>query len=72
MRAAATCLSMSTEGVPPLPMLLQYARVAGVCLDVLVDDEIDLLKKLPSVPKHEGLKRTSVSTIKAKLKPPNV
>lgn len=38
--------------VPPLPVLLKYARVAGVCLDVLVDDEINLPRKLPSKPGH--------------------
>jgi transcriptional regulator with XRE-family HTH domain len=37
---------------PPLPVLLQYARVAGVCMDVLVDDELNLPTKLPSKPKH--------------------
>lgn len=42
---------------PPLPTLLEYARLAGVCLDLLVDDELDLPGKLPSVPKHEGVKR---------------
>ena len=38
--------------VPPLHVLLQYARLAGVCLDTLVDDEIDLPRKLPSRPRH--------------------
>ena len=37
---------------PPLPVLLEYARAAGVCLDVLVDDESDLPAKLPAKPKH--------------------
>jgi transcriptional regulator with XRE-family HTH domain len=37
---------------PPLAVLLRYARVAGVCLDSLVDDEMDLPAKLPSKPKH--------------------
>jgi len=37
---------------PPLPVLLQYARVAGVCVDVLIDDELDLPAKLPAKPKH--------------------
>jgi transcriptional regulator with XRE-family HTH domain len=38
--------------VPPLPVLLAYARAAGVCVDVLIDDELDLPAKLPSKPKH--------------------
>jgi transcriptional regulator with XRE-family HTH domain len=37
---------------PPLAVLLSYARVAGVCMDVLVDDELDLPAKLPARPKH--------------------
>jgi transcriptional regulator with XRE-family HTH domain len=37
---------------PPLPILLQYARLAGVCLDVIVDDDLDLPKQLPGTPKH--------------------
>lgn len=39
---------------PPLPILLQYARFAGVCLDVIVDDELDLPKALPGNPAHLG------------------
>ncbi len=37
---------------PPLPILLSYARAAGVCVDVLIDDELDLPGKLPATPKH--------------------
>ena len=33
---------------PPLPVLLQYARVAGVYVDVLIDDDLDLPAKLPA------------------------
>jgi transcriptional regulator with XRE-family HTH domain len=33
---------------PDLLVLLQYARVAGVYIDALVDDSIDLPKKLPA------------------------
>ena len=42
---------------PPLPILLNYARIAGVWVDVLIDDELDLPGKLPSPTKHEGIKR---------------
>lgn len=42
---------------PPLKVLLQYARVAGVWVDVLIDDDLDLPRKLPSSPRHEGIKR---------------
>ena len=37
---------------PPLPILMQYARVAGLCVDTLIDDEMDLPAKLPAKPKH--------------------
>jgi transcriptional regulator with XRE-family HTH domain len=33
-------------GEPPLPILLQYARLVGVSTDVLIDDEADLPVKL--------------------------
>jgi transcriptional regulator with XRE-family HTH domain len=49
------------EREPTLMILLQYAREAGVCLDVLVDDKLDLPRKLPSSPKHKGIRRKSVS-----------
>jgi transcriptional regulator with XRE-family HTH domain len=32
---------------PSLMILLQYARVAGVSMEVLADDELDLPEKLP-------------------------
>lgn len=38
---------------PPLPVLLKYAQLAGICLDVLVDDNLALPEKLPSKPKHK-------------------
>jgi transcriptional regulator with XRE-family HTH domain len=37
---------------PPLAVLLQYSRLAGILLEVLVDDELDLPKRLPSKPKR--------------------
>jgi len=38
---------------PPLFVLLRYAKVAGVCTDVLIDDEVNLPKKLPGVARHK-------------------
>jgi len=38
-------------GEPPLPMLLQYARLAGVSTDVLIDDDLNLPARLPAKPK---------------------
>jgi len=43
----------SGEREPPLPVLLKYAEAAGVCLDVLANDELDLPAKLPAKPKHK-------------------
>jgi hypothetical protein len=46
---------------PPLLVLLQYARVAGIYMEALVDDELDLPNSLPGTPKYEGLtKHTGV------------
>jgi transcriptional regulator with XRE-family HTH domain len=37
----------------PLPVLLRYARIACVYVDALIDDEIDLPKKLPADSRYE-------------------
>ena len=37
---------------PPVPVMLKYTRLAGVCVDVLIDDDLDLPAKLPAKPKH--------------------
>jgi transcriptional regulator with XRE-family HTH domain len=42
----------SGKGEPSLPVLLQYARVVRVCVEVLIDDELDLPDELPSKQKH--------------------
>ncbi len=54
----------SGQREPPLPVLLRYARIAGVYVDVLIDDEIDLPHHLPVatevngiMPKRSGEKR---------------
>jgi transcriptional regulator with XRE-family HTH domain len=44
----------SGEREPPLPILLSYARLAGVCMDTLVDDDLDLPAQLPAQPKHRN------------------
>lgn len=46
---------------PTLWVLLQYARAANVCVDVLIDNNLDLPENLPSKTKSEGMRRT-VST----------
>jgi transcriptional regulator with XRE-family HTH domain len=45
------------ERAPSLHVLLQYARAAGVWMDVLVDDELDLPAKLPNRGKRAGIAR---------------
>ena len=47
---------------PPLPVLMKYAVVAGVWIDALVDDDIDLPNKLPSVPKSGGVRQKAKRT----------
>jgi transcriptional regulator with XRE-family HTH domain len=37
---------------PPLPVILEYARVANVSTDVLIDDRRDLPAKLPAKSKR--------------------
>ncbi|MGB9177962.1 MAG: helix-turn-helix transcriptional regulator [Pyrinomonadaceae bacterium] len=46
---------------PSLPVLLAYARTANVYVDALIDDDLDLPEKLPSLKKSEGIKHTPVS-----------
>jgi transcriptional regulator with XRE-family HTH domain len=42
---------------PPLLVILQYARVAGVHMEALVDDELNLPDKMPGTTQHEAIKR---------------
>lgn len=44
---------------PPLRVLLEYARVAGIFVDLLIDDELDLPDKLPTGGKQVGVKRVA-------------
>jgi transcriptional regulator with XRE-family HTH domain len=47
---------------PPILVLLQYARVAGVPIEILVDDELDLPGYVPGMPEYERLmKRVRIS-----------
>ena|ERR1043165_5380625 len=47
--------------IPSLPVVLLVARLAGVWMDVLVDDELDLPDALPAWPRSEGVRRKSKS-----------
>jgi transcriptional regulator with XRE-family HTH domain len=42
---------------PHLSVVLQYARIAGVHMEDIVDDELDLPSKLPGNVRYQGLKR---------------
>jgi transcriptional regulator with XRE-family HTH domain len=42
---------------PPLPVLLRIANIAGVYVEVLIDDELDLPERLPAKAKSEGIRR---------------
>jgi len=46
---------------PHLSVLLEYARTAGVHMEDIVDDELDLPEKLPGNVQYKGLKRKSSS-----------
>ena len=47
--------------IPPLPLVLEYARAAGVHMEDIVDDELDLPKRLPGKVRHEGIRHSSPS-----------
>ena len=42
---------------PSLMILLEYARAAGIHMEALVDDELDLPAKLPDTINHQDIKR---------------
>ena len=44
---------------PPIFVIIRYAEVANVWIDVLVKDALDLPNRIPSARKHEGIKRIS-------------
>lgn len=46
----------------PLPVLLQYARIVGVYMDAIVDNDLDFPGTLQSPQKHGAIKRTPTKT----------
>jgi hypothetical protein len=58
-----TSISGYERGVrePPLLIILKYARIARVCVDTLIDDDINLPAKLPSKVGHEIYKGSKVT-----------
>lgn len=49
------------DAEPPLPVLLRYARIAGVHMEDIVDDEVDLPATLPGNVRYQGIKRKAAS-----------
>lgn len=47
---------------PTLLTLLRYAQASGIYVDTLIDDSVDLPERIPSRPKHEGIRRASNKT----------
>ena len=54
-----TYISRYESGIlePPLNVLLRYAELAGLHLEVLADDELLLPDKIPSMPKSAGIRK---------------
>ena len=46
---------------PPLMTILAYARLAGVHVEDLIDDELDLPVKLPGKVRYQGLQRKAAA-----------
>jgi transcriptional regulator with XRE-family HTH domain len=46
---------------PHLSVLLQYARAAGVHMEDIVDDDLDLPESLPGNVRYQGIRRSSRS-----------
>ncbi len=54
------------QNEPPLKILLQYARAAGVHMEDIVDDELDLPEHLPGNVRYEGIKNKTASRSRVK------
>jgi transcriptional regulator with XRE-family HTH domain len=54
------------QNEPPLKVLLEYARLAGVHMEDIADDESDLPEKLPGNYRHEGNRSKAASRRKPK------
>lgn len=61
-------LSAFERGIrqPPLGVLLEYARVAGVRVEVLIDDELDMPDSIPGTAKHESVEKKFAAKSKKK------
>jgi transcriptional regulator with XRE-family HTH domain len=52
--------------VPDLRTLLLLADTAGVFVDVLIDDSLDLPNRLPASPKSQGIRRKKATRDKSR------
>lgn len=52
---ASISMYESGKREPPLLVLLQYARLANVIVDILIDDELDLSEQIPYPGKKQKL-----------------
>jgi len=50
-----------SKRVPPLPVVLEYARAASIHLEDIVDDELDLPEKLPGTVRYKGAKSKPIN-----------
>lgn len=46
--------------VPPILFLLEIARAVNVSVEALIDDDLDLPKRLPASTESKGIKRKTV------------
>lgn len=53
VRRTVISLYESNDREPPLPVLLRYARIVGITIDVLADDELNLPESLLTGKKSE-------------------
>jgi transcriptional regulator with XRE-family HTH domain len=47
--------------IPPIPVLLEYARAANLYVDALINDAVDLPEQLPSSKKNAGIEHVKPS-----------
>jgi transcriptional regulator with XRE-family HTH domain len=47
------------DAEPPLPVLLEYARIARIHMEDIVDDDLELPGKLPGNVRYQGIRRKS-------------
>jgi transcriptional regulator with XRE-family HTH domain len=56
------------EREPSLRVLLRYSQAAKVWINAIVDDSVDLPKKIPSSEIHAGIKKVRKNTARGRVK----